>query len=150
MFSCLYDRKVRDVFAAGGRYDSLIKEHRHRTGSHDDRHAVGFNLAWEKLARIPKPSAKGFLKKAEDEILGFWSAKRVCRLLLNYGNPHISDVSFSVMSSLQVTILQYCEVQVWILFSSCGPTTSVQNWHKTHDPPKTFSLAIAKITTRGS
>ena len=40
IFSCLYDRKVRDVFAAGGRYDSLIRENRHKTGNHEDRHAV--------------------------------------------------------------------------------------------------------------
>jgi translation initiation factor 2-alpha kinase 4 len=78
IFSCLFDRKVRDVFAAGGRYDSLIREHRHRAGSHvEDRHAVGFNLAWEKMARLPKTTAKGFLKKAEEEAGGIWSTKRV-------------------------------------------------------------------------
>ena len=78
MFSCMYDRKVRDVFAAGGRYDSLIREHRHKTGSQsDERHAVGFNLAWEKLARLPKASARGFLKKPDEEIHGIWSTKRV-------------------------------------------------------------------------
>jgi translation initiation factor 2-alpha kinase 4 len=79
IFSCLFDRKVRDVFAAGGRYDHLIKEHRaHKTGSHSEgRHAVGFNLAWEKLSRIPKTGAKGFLKKPEDEANGIWSTKRV-------------------------------------------------------------------------
>ena len=77
IFSCLYDRKVRDVFAAGGRYDSLIRENRHKTGNHEDRHAVGFNLAWEKMARLPKPTAKGFLKKPEDEVQGFWNTKRV-------------------------------------------------------------------------
>jgi len=79
IFSCLYDKKVRDVFAAGGRYDSLIREHRHKTGSHgDQRHAVGFNLAWEKLARLPKVTGKGFLKKVEEEMTGTWSTKRVC------------------------------------------------------------------------
>lgn len=82
IFSCLYDRKVRDVFAAGGRYDSLIRENRHRTGNHEERHAVGFNLAWEKMARLPKASAKGFLKKPEDEVQGFWNTKRVGKTLL--------------------------------------------------------------------
>ena len=78
IFSCLYDRKVRDVFAAGGRYDSLIREHRPRTGSHvEERHAVGFNLAWEKMARFPKSSGKGFLKKPEEESYGIWNTKRV-------------------------------------------------------------------------
>jgi len=79
IFSCLYDRKVRDVFAAGGRYDSLIREHRHKAGSHEERHAVGFNLAWEKLARVPKASGKSFLKKPEkeEEPQGIWSVRRV-------------------------------------------------------------------------
>jgi translation initiation factor 2-alpha kinase 4 len=82
IFSCLYDRKVRDVFAAGGRYDSLIREHRHRTGSQsEERHAVGFNLAWEKLARLPKTAAKGFLKKPDEELSGFWNTKRVGKFL---------------------------------------------------------------------
>ena len=78
IFSCLYDRKVRDVFAAGGRYDSLIREHRHKASSHsDERYAVGFNLAWEKLARLPKNGAKGFLKKPEEDLYGIWNTKRV-------------------------------------------------------------------------
>jgi translation initiation factor 2-alpha kinase 4 len=78
IFSCLFDRKVKDVFAAGGRYDSLIREHRHRTGTNsEERHAVGFNLAWEKMARLPKATGKGFLKKPEDELSGIWSTKRV-------------------------------------------------------------------------
>jgi eukaryotic translation initiation factor 2-alpha kinase 4 len=78
IFSCLYDKKVRDVFAAGGRYDSLVREHRPRTGGHnEERHAVGFNLAWEKMARLPKASAKGFLKKGEEEVHGVWHTKRV-------------------------------------------------------------------------
>jgi translation initiation factor 2-alpha kinase 4 len=84
IFSCLFDRKVKDVFAAGGRYDSLIREHRHKTGSNsDERHAVGFNLAWEKMARLPKASGKGFLRKPEDELNGIWSTKRVRAIAIN-------------------------------------------------------------------
>lgn len=79
LFSCLYDRKIRDVFAAGGRYDSLIRENRPRIGGHsEERHAVGFNLAWEKMARFPKQNSKTFLKKAEEEFQGIWNTKRVC------------------------------------------------------------------------
>lgn len=80
IFSCLYDRKVRDVFAAGGRYDSLIREHRHKTGS-ESRHAVGFNLAWEKIARLPKAGPKGFLKKPEEYLPGIWNTKRVSDII---------------------------------------------------------------------
>ncbi len=86
IFSCLFDRKVRDVFAAGGRYDSLIREYRSRAGGHSvERHAVGFNLAWEKMARHPKTGAKGFLKKPEDETYGIWNAKRVRKI-----NAHVN------------------------------------------------------------
>ena len=81
LFSCLYDKKVKDVFAAGGRYDSLIKEHRPKIGSRfEERHAVGFSLNWEKqLAKpVPRSSGKSFLKKAADEeAQGIFSIKRV-------------------------------------------------------------------------
>lgn len=69
------------MFAAGGRYDGLIKEHRPRIGSRfEERHAVGFSLNWEKhLAKpVPKITGKAFLKKAvEDEGQGIFAAKRV-------------------------------------------------------------------------
>ncbi|KAK4250333.1 kinase-like domain-containing protein [Corynascus novoguineensis] len=80
LFACLYDKKVKDVFAAGGRYDGLIKEHRPKIGSRfEERHAVGFSLNWEKqLAKpVPKTTGKAFLKKAVDEDAhGIFSAKR--------------------------------------------------------------------------
>lgn len=70
LFSCLYVKKVKDIFAAGGRYDSLIKEQRPKIGGNvDEKHAVGFSLAWERLARVPKASGKAFLRKGEDDIL---------------------------------------------------------------------------------
>lgn len=89
IFSCLSDRKVKDVFAAGGRYDSLIREHRHKTGTHSEpRHAVGFNLAWEKMARLPKAGAKGFLKKPDEDASGIWTTKR-CDVLVASHDPTI-------------------------------------------------------------
>ena len=78
LFSCLYDKKVRDVFAAGGRYDNLIRQHRPKIGSHfEERHAVGFGLAWERLARIPKAGGKQFLKKSEEVAQGLFQTRRV-------------------------------------------------------------------------
>jgi len=89
VFSCVYDRKVKDVFAAGGRYDSLIREYSHKIGGHSgERHAVGFNLAWEKLARFPKTSGKGFLKKQEEEPQGIWTTRR-CDVLVASHDPAI-------------------------------------------------------------
>ena len=37
LFSCLYVKKVKDIFAAGGRYDSLIKEQRPKIGGNVNR-----------------------------------------------------------------------------------------------------------------
>ncbi|CAK7266725.1 eukaryotic translation initiation factor 2-alpha kinase [Sporothrix epigloea] len=92
MFSCLLDKKVKDVFAAGGRYDGLIKEYRPRFGSNPpgERHAVGFSLNWEKLTQLPpRYSGKAFLKKAaEEDIRSLMSAKR-CDILVASFDPTI-------------------------------------------------------------
>lgn len=78
LFSCLYDRKMKDVFAGGGRYDHLIKEQRPKIGGQiHERHAVGFSLAWERLARMPKNTGKAFLKKGEEDAGGLFTSKRV-------------------------------------------------------------------------
>ncbi|KAI9714893.1 MAG: hypothetical protein M1820_000182 [Bogoriella megaspora] len=72
MFQCLYDKKTKDVLAAGGRYDSLIAEHRSKLQSHNTTwHAVGMNLGWDRLiasmARYQKkPPKSNFLKKISD------------------------------------------------------------------------------------
>lgn len=71
MFACVHDKRVKTVFAAGGRYDSLIKEHRHKAGSSllGERHAVGISFAWDRLAHQPlkKSAGKSHLKKATEE-----------------------------------------------------------------------------------
>jgi eukaryotic translation initiation factor 2-alpha kinase 4 len=78
LFSCVYDKKLKDVFAAGGRYDHLIKEHRPKMGGQaHERHAVGFSLAWERLARTPKTGGKAFLKKTEEDVNGMFNSRRV-------------------------------------------------------------------------
>ncbi|KAF4636697.1 hypothetical protein G7Y89_g1387 [Cudoniella acicularis] len=103
IFSCLYDKKVKDVFAAGGRYDSLIREHRHRTGSTnnlDERHAVGFNLAWEKLARLPKVGPKGFMKKADEEIHGVWNTKRCDVLVASHDAAILRTSGIEIVQAL--------------------------------------------------
>ncbi|KAE8446644.1 hypothetical protein EG329_011837 [Mollisiaceae sp. DMI_Dod_QoI] len=101
IFSCLFDRKVKDVFAAGGRYDSLIREHRHKTGTHSEpRHAVGFNLAWEKMARLPKASAKGFLKKPDAEVNGIWTMKRCDVLVASHDAAILRTTGVDIVQSL--------------------------------------------------
>lgn len=50
VFQCVVDSKKKGVFAAGGRYDSLIQSYRPAVrGIAEETRAVGFNLGWEKL-----------------------------------------------------------------------------------------------------
>lgn len=109
LFSCLYDKKMKDVFAAGGRYDSLIRENRPRIGSHyEERHAVGFNLSWEKLSRAPKTSGKAFLKKSEEEGHNmFSSTKRVGHRFPSL-LVWLLTTSHSAMPSWPVSMLPSC------------------------------------------
>ncbi|KAM0315688.1 hypothetical protein ACHAO8_003740 [Botrytis cinerea] len=100
LFSCLYDRKVRDVFAAGGRYDSLIRENRHHKNINDERHAVGFNLAWEKMARLPKANSKGFLKKPDEEVQGIWNTKRCDVLVASHDAATLRSTGVELVSNL--------------------------------------------------
>lgn len=111
LFSCLYDKKFKDVFAAGGRYDSLIKEYRPRVSGHfEERHAVGFNLAWEKLARVPKGGGKAFLKKVEEDHPSIFNTKRVS-VIRDFCGPLCRpaiDGHHSAMCSLEVSTRLCC------------------------------------------
>lgn len=102
LFSCLYDKKTKDVFAAGGRYDHLIKEQRLRTGGQiHERHAVGFSLAWERLARIPKMGGgKAFLKKNEEEAVGVFATKRCDVLVASFDSMVLRSQGIGLLQTL--------------------------------------------------
>lgn len=70
MFACTFDGKFKEVLAAGGRYDSLIKDHRHiaASGSLSQRHAVGVTFNWGSLVQTPaKNHSKLSSKKAPQD-----------------------------------------------------------------------------------
>ncbi|KAI0840142.1 serine/threonine-protein kinase gcn2 [Hypoxylon sp. FL0890] len=98
LFQCLYDKKFKDVFAAGGRYDSLIKAHRPKIG--EGPHAVGFSLAWEKLARMPKTGGKAFLKKPEEEIPGIFNTRRCDVLVASFDAHTLRTTGIEILSML--------------------------------------------------
>ncbi|OAQ77210.1 protein kinase (Gcn2) [Purpureocillium lilacinum] len=102
LFSCLYDRKSgKDVFAAGGRYDHLIKEQRPKIGGRvDERHAVGFSLAWERLARIPKSGGKSFLKKPEEEMTSMFSGRRCDGLVASFDTALLRSTGVEILQQL--------------------------------------------------
>ncbi|KAF4976049.1 hypothetical protein FZEAL_7227 [Fusarium zealandicum] len=101
LFSCLYDKKVRDVFAAGGRYDQLIKEHRPRIGGQfGEKHAVGFSLAWERLTRVPKSGGRSFLKKAEEEASGIFNSRRCDVLVASFDSALLRSSGIELLQML--------------------------------------------------
>ena len=101
LFQCIHDARRREVFAAGGRYDGLIAEHRpnSKVGS---RHAVGFSLGWETLcismARY-QSSAKPFLKDYEGA--NSWLVPRRCEVLVDSFDPtKIRSIGIEILQEL--------------------------------------------------
>ena len=103
LFQCIYDSKRRDVFAAGGRYDRLIQTYQTNPRS-SNRHAVGFNLGWEKLftsmSRYLKNPAKSFLKSAEGESGSPWSLRRCDVLVDSFDATTLRSTGIKVLGEL--------------------------------------------------
>ena len=105
LFQCVYDSKKKNVFAAGGRYDRLIKEYqliqnpslplgqrgsgpRGNGPNTADCHAVGFNLSWQDLHRSMVRYHKGSTKrtpkaKKDHEATLSWPQVRRCDVLVD-------------------------------------------------------------------
>lgn len=82
LFQCVFDGKRRDVFAAGGRYDSLVREFSPKAlMAPSQTHAVGFNLSWDRLSssmgQYLKGLTKASLRHPEAETGAFWKTRRV-------------------------------------------------------------------------
>jgi translation initiation factor 2-alpha kinase 4 len=87
LFQCVFDSKRRDVFAAGGRYDSLIQEFSPKVlSSRPQAHAVGFNLSSDRLSSsmINYLKAKAPTKETETGAELYWGARRVSAIIQHY------------------------------------------------------------------
>jgi len=73
LFTCTFRGKAKEVFAAGGRYDSLIKEFRLNVGDREQegRRAVGFSFSWHSFVHLFKSgsSSSASQKRPEQEAL---------------------------------------------------------------------------------
>lgn len=102
MFQCLIDSKKWDVFAAGGRYDSLIQSYRPKM--REETHAVGFNLGWERLfnsmSRYQRTFNKSQSKKGEDESLGVWATRRCDVLVASFCSTSLRTQGTAVLQEL--------------------------------------------------
>jgi eukaryotic translation initiation factor 2-alpha kinase 4 len=97
LFQCLFDKKSRDVLAAGGRYDRLIKEQALIPSQSTGCRAVGFNLGWDRIvssmARFIRNQGKStsFFKKqahVDEEQRAAWTPRR-CDVLVASFDPSV-------------------------------------------------------------
>ncbi|KAI5291412.1 hypothetical protein KEM52_000175 [Ascosphaera acerosa] len=93
LFQCVFDLKDWDVFAAGGRYDGLIRDLAGSRGS-DTYVAVGFNLSCTRLCRI----MTGYLqldkkpKLSMSDMSGVWRQRRCDVLVASFDDSiRLSD-----------------------------------------------------------
>ncbi|KAL4807775.1 anticodon binding domain of tRNAs-domain-containing protein [Aspergillus unguis] len=130
LFQCIFDGKRRDVFAAGGRYDSLVQDFRSGvTTNRSQPHAVGFNLSWDRLSSAMieyiKAPTRTTPKHAETDVGAFWKTRR-CDVLVASFDPTVlretgvkltqdlwsNDISAELAvdaSSLEVLLTKYRE-----------------------------------------
>ncbi|OAL66512.1 PEK/GCN2 protein kinase [Trichophyton rubrum] len=104
LFQCVFDKKRRDVFAAGGRYDSLIQEFQPILRSNRPRsHAVGFNLGLDKLngsmTNYLKGSNKSFLKP-DAEVGNSWRKNKCDVLVASFDPSVLRTVGVGIVSTL--------------------------------------------------
>ncbi|KAL2852947.1 Serine/threonine-protein kinase [Aspergillus pseudoustus] len=93
LFQCIFDSKRREVFAAGGRYDSLVQDFRPTVlASRSQTHAVGFNLSWDMLSALMieylKAPMRTSSKYLEAEVGTFWKTRR-CDVLVASFDPTV-------------------------------------------------------------
>ena len=103
-FQCLYDRKRRAVFAAGGRYDSLIRDHQTLPSREASVHGVGFQMTWSGLCTgmmswlhaQTKPTGK---RRPRRDITQ-WRTRRCDVLIDCYDADLLDKVGLKILSEL--------------------------------------------------
>lgn len=93
LFQCVNDKKNKSVFAAGGRYDSLIEAHRTRGQTTTAPcHAVGVSIGWDGIVhtimRNRQDLANGtYLKKSSEEMSSAFTGTPRCDVLIVSSDP---------------------------------------------------------------
>lgn len=140
LFQCVYDSKKKNVFAAGGRYDRLIKEHQliqnpssvpmqRENGLRGNNpkiancYAVGFNLSWQDLhrsmVRYQKRSTKRTTKAKKDpEQNVSWPQGRRCDVL-------VDSFDKDLLRTTGLTVIQ----ELWKLGLNADLATSDESGH---------------------
>lgn len=109
MFQCLFDTKKRDILAAGGRYDSLIKDQQpfySTPTSTFSPHAVGTNIAWDRIVtsmvRHQRQSNNVFLKRPDAfETPISWYPRRADVLIASFDPATLRSVGIKLVGELR-------------------------------------------------
>jgi len=105
LFQSLYDQKRRSVFAAGGRYDQLVRTHQPVVSRRAPVHAVGCQLAWTGLCgdianyfkKIAKSKAK---KRSHDLLSAAWRTRRCNVLVKSFDQGLLESVGVEILQEL--------------------------------------------------
>ena len=104
LFQCLYDQKKRSVFAAGGRYDRLVRDHQPITSKKTCVHAAGLQLAWTGLCAglmgFLKAQAKSRSRRKPQHLAEIWSTRRCDVLIDSFDRELISSVGIEIVQEL--------------------------------------------------
>lgn len=100
-YSCVSGGKSQAVFAAGGRYDSLIKDHLPPGDRRSEqRHAVGFSLNWEILAYAGSKASGRAQKNVDEAKQGIFSTKRCDVLVASFDPSVLRSVGLEILQTL--------------------------------------------------
>ena len=105
LFQCLHDQKRRSVFAAGGRYDQLIRDHQPIVSKRSHVHAVGCQLTWTGLCGDMTNYIKGIAKlkakkKLYNSLNAVWRTRRCDVLVKSFDQDLLDSVGAAVLQEL--------------------------------------------------
>ena len=103
-YQCVFDRKRRSVFAAGGRYDRLIRIHQAAPSKETTIHGVGFQLTWSGLCNgmisYLNAQSKSKAKRRSQFDRSAWSTKKPDVLVDCYDTDLLDDAGVRIVSEL--------------------------------------------------
>jgi translation initiation factor 2-alpha kinase 4 len=109
LFQCLFDKKSREVLAAGGRYDKLIEQYTPKAQGQPTVtcHAVGMNLGWDRLVNsmvryVKNPIKSAHLKKQHDDESAFspWMPRRCDILVTSFDSNVLKSTGVRLVADL--------------------------------------------------
>lgn len=105
LFQCLHDQKKRSVFAAGGRYDQLIRDHQPILTRKNRVHAVGFQFTWSGLSMgmrtYLKAQARTKAKRKVRELdKSAWTNRRCEVLVDSFDQVLLASIGIEILREL--------------------------------------------------